>query len=98
MHIPTGEVDNFIDALWKWRSKMKPEQPNDIILGEKVTAIADPRWYSEGELKRGGSLLHLRHPGFGWLHFWLPKDDAARLAGFLQAQVREQDKNQPSLM
>jgi hypothetical protein len=90
--MPTTQVDKFIDALWKWRIKMQPEHPTDFALGQKPSAIADPRWYTESELKQGGSLIHLRHPGFGWLSFWLPKNEATKLAGFLRAQVEEQEK------
>ena len=35
----------------------------------------------------GGSLLHIRHPGLGWLHFVLLKESAAALGRLLLAQA-----------
>jgi hypothetical protein len=35
----------------------------------------------------GNSLLHIRDPRYGWLHYWIPKGEAAKLAKALQAQV-----------
>jgi hypothetical protein len=93
--MPTVEVDKFIETLWKFRAEMKPERPRDFALGQKVYAIRDPRWCTESELMRGGSLIHLRHPGLGWLSFWIPKPDAAKLGGCLLAQVEEQEQHPP---
>ena len=90
--MPTDQVDRLIAALWKWRSQMKPEHPPDFALEQTLSPIPDPRWYTAPALGHGGSLIHLRHPGFGWLSFWLPKHEAAKLADFLRVQVEEQEK------
>jgi hypothetical protein len=96
VEMETAQVDDMLSAIAKWRSEMLPSHPEIYAPVARVTAIRDPRWYTEAELSVGGSLLHLRHYGFGWLSFWLPKNEAAKLANFLQAQAEEQEKPPPS--
>ena len=83
-----GQVDGLIHALGELRMAMVNEHPKDFALGQKVEAIYDPRWVTEADLLEGDSLIHLRHPGFGWLSFLLPRHEAAKLAQFLQDQAR----------
>jgi len=35
----------------------------------------------------GNTLLHLRDPRFGWLHYMVPREEARKLARVLQAHV-----------
>jgi len=74
---------------------MIPEVERDCALGQKCNALGDPIWRTEPELMEGNSLLHVRHPGLGWLHFLIPKTEAEKLAGFLQAQVSQQPAQAP---
>lgn len=93
--LPTSQVEKFMETLRQWRSQMKPDIPDEFALGSRVTAILNPPWCTEPESSQGDSLLHIRHPGYGWLSFLIPTLEAAKLAGFLQSQVAEHLARQP---
>lgn len=82
-----SEFDRLITGLGELRSCMAQQHPNDFALGQKVTAINDPRWFTELDALGEFSLIHFRHPGYGWLSFALPLPEAAKLAQFLQKQA-----------
>lgn len=92
--LEAAQVDDLLHNLGLLRASMTDQHPAEFALGQKTMAVPDPRWATEPDLLNGDSLIHLRHPGFGWLHFLIPRTDAAKLAGYLQAQV-EQPANAP---
>ena len=87
LKLSVSDVEEMLKNLGKFRAAMKPEIPKDYALGQKVTAIRDPAWKTEADLMSGGSLLHMRDPHFGWLHYMIPKEEAKKLVGYLQTQV-----------
>jgi hypothetical protein len=62
-----------------------------------VNAVLDPRWYSEPDALLGESLLHIRDPRFGWLHYALPRESARALGILLvhQADDVPDDEHEP---
>jgi hypothetical protein len=80
-------VEKILENLGKLRSLMQPTIPADHAVGQKVTAVPDPRWVAELDVMRGDSLLHIRDPRYGWLHYLLPRREAGKLASTLQAQA-----------
>lgn len=80
-------VENIITAFGKMRATMLPEVAKDLPMGQRVEAVPQPLLATEPEIMLGNSLLHVRDPRYGWLHYVLPKEQAATLAGYLQAQV-----------
>ena len=87
LELPAEEVAKLIAGLCELRAHLEPPVPMEFPLGQAVGAISDPRWAAEPELLLGQSLLHLRHPGLGWLHFVLPQNEARTLGQLLQAQA-----------
>lgn len=87
LRLDADGVDDILRNLGEFRARMKPEFPPKHALGQKVGAIADPAWATEPDLMRGHSLLHLRDPRYGWLHYLLPPHEATKLATFLNKQV-----------
>jgi hypothetical protein len=87
LQLDADRVDEILRNLGEFRARMKPEFASKHALGQKVGAIADPAWATEPDLMRGHSLLHLRDPRYGWLHYLLPPHEAAKLATFLNKQV-----------
>jgi hypothetical protein len=85
--LDTERVDEILKGLGKFRASMQPEVPRDWQMGGRVIATADPIWRTEPEMLQGNSLLHLRDPGYGWLHYMIPKAEAKRLAEFLTRQA-----------
>lgn len=87
LQFDTNGVDEILRNLGEFRARMKPDIAPKFALGQKVGAIGDPVWATEPDLMRGHSLLHLRDPRYGWLHYLLPPHEAAKLATFLNKQV-----------
>ncbi len=63
------EVDQLIGALMSQRAKMKPPVPLTMPVGGPYRGILDPSMVVETEGMGEHILIHLRHPGAGWLHF-----------------------------
>ena len=80
-------VEEILKNLGEFRSHMKPEIAKDYALRQKVSAVPDPKWVSEPDALVGNSLLHIRDPRFGWLHYIIPREEARKLAGYLQNQA-----------
>lgn len=80
-------VDDILKKLGEFRGAMQPPVATERPLGQQVQAVADPVWRTEPEVMTGATLIHMRDPRFGWLHYMIPKAEAAKLAGIIQAQV-----------
>jgi hypothetical protein len=80
-------IEDFLKYLGEFRYAMKPEIPKTFARGQKVSAIPDPAWVTEPDAMRGDSILHIRDPRYGWLHYVLPRKEAKKLAGLLQNQA-----------
>jgi hypothetical protein len=85
--VDAAGIEKIIGNLGELRAAMKPDVANDRPTGEMARVLFDPRWSTELEMIQGNSLLHVRDDRYGWLHYMLPKHEAKRLAGYLQAQA-----------
>lgn len=82
-----ARIDELLENLGRFRAAMKPPFAPTIAPRKKFSCIRKPVWFTEPDVMLGDSLLHVRDPRFGWLHYLIPREDARKLAGFLQAQV-----------
>jgi hypothetical protein len=80
-------VEDVLAAFGAARASMKPEIPIKFERDQARLTATNPAWYTQPETNWGGSWLSIRDPQFGWRHYVIPKDDARRLAGYLQTQV-----------
>ena len=84
LRLDAAAVENLLKHLGEYRAMMQPEVQPRFGLGQSV--IFDPRWATEPELMLGNSVLHLRDPRYGWVHYAIPRDEARRLGALLQGQ------------
>jgi hypothetical protein len=86
-----GEIEGLIVGLGALRADMWPRVPEAYTLGQGIVddPVVDPNWATEPAVINRGfhTILHIRDPRFGWLHFALPRDDARNLAGLIQHQL-----------
>ena len=85
--LSTEAVDDVLRNLGDFRAKMRPPPVSVWAPGQTFHAIANPRWMTEPEAMMGNSVLHIRDPRYGWLHYVLPRKGARKLAGLLAAQA-----------
>ena len=95
LKLDADEVDDTLRNLGEFRASMDPPIPEDHPLGQKTGAIPDPKWVTEPEIMAGNSLLHIRDPRFGWLHYLLPRVEARKLAEFLLNQTDQPPEQAP---
>lgn len=81
--ITAPELDALIEAIGQHRALLTPAvndtPPTDF------SATINPAWtLFNGPL---GSVLRIRHPGFGWLSFIIPPPERAVMVGYLMAQA-----------
>ena len=87
LKLDAQHVEEILKNLGEFRAHMKPEIPHDHAMGRKIEAVPDPKWVTEPDAMIGNSLLHIRDPRFGWLHYLIPRDEARKLGGVLQTQA-----------
>lgn len=92
----TLQLDTLIQQLSNAREELRPPVVNDAPLGVPVKSIVDPRYYTEPHAETGGTILMLRHPGFGWVTFLLPPEERDRLSGYFTKQAEVQKAASPS--
>ena len=80
-------VDDVLRNLGDFRARMRPPVASAWPPAQKFHAIAGPRWVTEPEVMMGNSVLHIRDPRYGWLHYVLPRRSARKLARLLAAQA-----------
>lgn len=76
-------ADALIAQLGGARAQLSDEPPDELEAGARVTATVDPLWQVAEGLRGPDNdlaVLALRHAGFGWLTFALPRDTALLLA------------------
>jgi hypothetical protein len=82
-------IEEILKNLGAYREVMKPEVPRKFATGQNVQAVPNPIWKIETDPERGDSVLHIRDPRYGWLHYVLPRAEASKLGGFLTSAVRD---------
>ncbi|MEQ8345098.1 MAG: hypothetical protein RIB84_23990 [Sneathiellaceae bacterium] len=87
MRMDADGLDELIAGLRTIRMHAQPPVQQNFSLGQKFAAIPDPQWLTEPEIMRGDSILHIKDPGFGWLHYILPPESAQKLSDFLRQQA-----------
>lgn len=87
LRLDVSQVEDVLKNLGEFRASMAPEVPQTYAMGQKVGAVSNPAWVTEPDLMVGDSLLHIRDPRYGWLHYLIPREEARKLATFLQNQV-----------
>jgi hypothetical protein len=84
LKLGADRLDKLLSTLGEMRRLMTPEvESADWRVGQKGAAILNPRWVAEAELMTGHSLLHIRDPRFGWLHYLIPRHHARELGELL---------------
>jgi hypothetical protein len=87
LELGSREVDALLVALARTRARMEDRHPARVERTRLMVGTINPSWQLASDGVRGGSVLSLRHPGFGWLHFSLPKQEATKLGNGLLVQV-----------
>lgn len=102
LNMDIGEVEGVIAGLGLLRADMWPQVSKVYKLGQGIIddPVIDPSWGTEPAVINQGfhTILHIRDPRFGWLHYALPRDEARNLAALIQHQLDlprspETDKN-----
>jgi len=84
LSLDVDDIKAVIVALGELRAGMLPGEAPEFVPTGSVHAIPDPAWTAEPEMMEGDILLHIRDPGFGWLHYCLPREAARKLGAHLQ--------------
>lgn len=79
-----SELSSLIQQLGDARSVLSELVAPELDPGSRIATVIDPVWRIEATPPGySGAALNLRHPGFGWLGFLFPPNDAAKLATWL---------------
>jgi hypothetical protein len=77
------EMEGLIQNLAGQRANMLDVPPPDLVPGRQMPAIIDPVIGSSEERFDGKRLLAIRHPGMGWLGFFIPDETAKEVADWM---------------
>lgn len=81
------DIEEAIENLGKCRAQMTPKHATDWKLRQQFDAVINPIWATEPERLEGNSVLHVRDPWFGWLHYMFPRSEARKLGKLLVRQA-----------
>lgn len=87
LNYDVAAVEELQKSLGAIRGAMVPEVAAAPGENEQIAAIANPSWVIRPARTSGDCLLQLRDPRFGWLHYFIPKAEAAKLLDFLTKHV-----------
>ncbi|QAZ45942.1 hypothetical protein [Mesorhizobium sp. Pch-S] len=77
------ELSEIIASFIRARADMTDEVPTDLDPNAAITALVNPFWKITPGPDRDGVVLAIRHPGAGWMGFYLPSASAQRLKQIL---------------
>lgn len=81
--LTADELDQLIIAAAKRRVSLQVAQPD--APADVVTAIVNPKWIIKSQDSH--TLLHVLHPGHGWLSFLIPPHERANFLTVLLHQA-----------
>lgn len=87
VRLTAEQADRLVRTIGDARAKMQPPPQQNWAFGQTVSAIYDPRWTTEPDRSDGNTLLHIRDPRFGWLHYTVPRTTAQQLGTLLKKQA-----------
>lgn len=87
LKLSTDDVDSLLHALGGLRVEMQPAPPVEFPRGQQFVAAPYPAWATEIDALHGNSVLRLRDPRFGWLHYMLSKEQAGKMSIALALQA-----------
>jgi hypothetical protein len=90
VELDAGEIDDALAELGEMRALMQPEHPAEVP--EVVVTVFNPTCACDSEPVLAHSVLHIRDPRFGWLHYVIPRDVGDELAAALVAYRTGQAK------
>lgn len=77
------ELDELLVRAAKHRASLQPAPPTEHP--KPTDVVVNPGWYTA--LIDSGTLLQVRHPGFGWLSFLIPANERAHLLSLFLRQA-----------
>ena len=80
-------VSDLVENLAALRALMAPEIPITPRRFEVIQATVDPRFWVEPEFMHDAVLFSIRHAGYGWLSFMIPRPEVATLQRLLNEQI-----------
>jgi len=85
LKLDAAAVDALLHGLGGLRAQMQPQPALDFQPGQQFLAAQDPSFVTEADAMQN-SVVHLRDPRFGWLHYMVPREKARKLAVSLAMQ------------
>jgi hypothetical protein len=94
--LSADELDIVISALGQFRADLYPQmRPEpDQSPGAREILVVDPAWRAvpSPHAEIDGIVLRVRHPGFGWVSFLLPRHEGLALGKWLADSCAERAK------
>jgi hypothetical protein len=84
LKLSTADIETMLKDLGALRWEMQPEVPDVLATNADEEPVLDPAWDTAPDESMENAVLHIRDPRFGWLHYAIPREEARKLAGFLQ--------------
>jgi hypothetical protein len=82
-----AQVEGILAGLGQVRASMLPVYPPNYELGQPIIQAARDPGLATELATDGHTMLHIRDPRYGWLHFAISREAAGKLAAALRKQV-----------
>ncbi|CAB3783661.1 hypothetical protein [Pararobbsia alpina] len=74
-----SEVDALIENLSGYRSEMQPAVDASLSKSRQYVIENNPTWHIESNPLLDGAVVFMRHTGFGWKGFAIPRESLKKL-------------------
>lgn len=81
--LTTEQLDDLLARAAKHRASLLPAPSTEHP--KPIDVVVNPEWYTG--LVDSGTLLQIRHPGFGWMSFLIPSNERAHLLSLFLRQA-----------
>lgn len=75
-------LEELQNCLGKVRAGMVPPVSAVLPGGASLSAVSNPQWVLSPAGNSADSLLNVRDPRYGWLHFVIPAEEGRKLSAF----------------
>lgn len=80
--LDSAAVEELQSRLGAVRAGMVPAVSAAIPGDASLSAVSNPQWVISPAGNTADSLLNIRDPRYGWLHFLIPAEEGRKLLGF----------------
>ncbi len=84
--LDASAIEEHILTFARFRASLADAVPEQLDPGARPLAVQSPKWHVPPTKLPSGYAFDVRHPGYGWMRFVFPDNEAAQIADYLNGK------------